>query len=352
MLQNVAYCPTLYTRVAEIKALFHLPAATKDITLPLLIARPWPNARALSRTWEKISEAVGPRRFALDLDPSKRGGGGKYAASAEFDALFDAANGHANYYATVEGIPLAVPVLRVTSGAVPDLSLQIRHVANLDRGLVVRLLYGQVTRPIDVARSVLEVVPDVAFVIDAGWSTDVLGREAWASSIIAGISELEPEAELVVCASSFPDTFSHMGGRALVDVRERELFSRLVRQHNAAQLTYGDWGSTRPPAEEKVPMRNTPRIDLPSDASWICFRKDGSENYPEIARRVIVDQDWPSNLAIWGTYTIECTAQGLAGAIRSPGTAAAARVNIHMHRQANFGTGDLSSDGDEPFTDD
>ena len=98
-------------------------------------------------------------------------------------------------------------------------------------------------------------------------------------------------------------------------------------------------------------MRNIPRIDLPALTSWLCFRKDGQEGYPEIAVRMMADPTWPAELKIWGTYTVECTAEGIPGAIRSPGTAAAARINIHMHRQAHSDAVEEVNDGDEPFVD-
>lgn len=352
MLQNVDYCPILHARVAEIKALFHLPAQTKDRLLPLIVARPWPNAKSLFRTWEKIQEAMGDRRFAVDLDQTKFGSGGAEPASSDFDALFRPDEGFENYYGELVDLPRAVPVIRLLDGGLHQFEQQLEHIEALDRGAVLRLHVGRVPQPITIAEQVLGSLEDVAIIIDAGWSRDVLLQEAWASAIIAKITELRPEVEIVVAGSSFPDSFTNVGPRGTLAVHERSLHANLVRQHNAAQIVYGDWGSTRPPVSESVPMRNTPRIDLPTARTWICFRKDGAETYPDIARRLMLDPEWPSQMNIWGTYTIECTASEVPGAIRSPGTAAAARINLHMHRQANFEVADEISDGDEPFTDD
>jgi len=94
------------------------------------------------------------------------------------------------------------------------------------------------------------------------------------------------------------------------------------------------------------------------DSDWIFFRRYDDEansiedeDYQAIAQRVVKDAEWPGNLTIWGTYVIMCTAGDLPGAIRSPAAAAAARINIHLHRQALFGAERLSSDQEEPFTD-
>jgi hypothetical protein len=139
-----------------------------------------------------------------------------------------------------------------------------------------------------------------------------------------------------------------------IRMNERFMYNSLVRQHNAAKLIYGDWGSTRAPSDP-VQMRNVPRIDLPKPSEWISFRRDkdldDDEDYQDIAERVIADTDWPKNLDIWGTKTIDWTAKGEPGGIRGRAAAAAARINIHLHRQAYFGANDIVTDGDEPFTD-
>lgn len=355
MLEQFPYCPTLHARVAEIKALAQLPSATKDRMFPLIIGRPWPNSKHLIRTWEKISEALGNRRFALDLDRTKRNSGGKHAAAAEFDALFSNKDGFAKYYEQIASIPEAMPVLRIDGGEATQLDAQARHIEALDRGVIVRIEHGVVTNPISLVDEALARFQDVSFFVDAGWSSDILGREFWASGIVERVAGERPETEIVVTGSSFPMSFADIGDRGINIVEERRLYGNLVRRHNSAALIYGDWGSTRPPSDP-VPMRNIPRIDLPTQSQWISFRRDreleDDEDYTDIAQRVVSDADWPGDLDIWGTYTIEWTANGEPGAIRSPATAAAARINIHLHRQAYFGTNDVVTDGDEPFTDD
>lgn len=355
MLENFPYCPTLHARVAEIKALAQLPAATKDRLFPLIVARPWPNAKHLSRTWEKIGEAFGSRRYALDLDRAKKGAGGSRPAAAEFDALFEAYNGFENYYSALSEIAGALPVLRISGGSASQLDAQADHIEKLDRGVVVRIEHGVVTNPLALVDQVLERFQDLCIFVDVGWSSDTLGREMWASNIIERISGEYPEIEVVISGSSFPSSFTGIGERGIIPVEERSLYNNLVRRHNAATLIYGDWGSTRPPSDP-IPMKNIPRIDLPTSNQWISFRRDGDledeEDYSDIAQRVVADPDWPADLNIWGTYTIGWTANGEPGAIRSPGSAAAARINIHLHRQAFFGANDTVNDGDEPFTDD
>lgn len=355
MLENFPYCPTLYARVAEIKALTQLPASTKDRIFPLIIGRPWPNAKKLEKTWEKITSAMGNRRFALDLDASKLNIDSNTESYQEFKELFDPRGGFSKYYDVILGMAHAIPVLRLSGGVPLNFDEQIKNIEKIDRGVVVRIEFGTIQNYFPLIEKVLKKLKDFSIFVDLGWSDDLLSREMWASGIVEAVSKDNPEIELVISGSSFPDKFHGLGGRREILIRERYIYNSLVRRHNSAILIYGDWGSTRPPTPP-TPMTNVPRIDLPQTGEWIAFRRDkeldGTETYSEIAQRVIEDSTWPSDLDIWGTYTIEWTANGEPGAIRSPGTAAAARINIHLHRQAMFGGNDVIVDGDEPFIDD
>ena len=290
------------------KALTQLPAVTKDRIFPFIIARPWPNAKHIIRTWEKISEAIGNRRFALDLDSTKRNSGSGKPAAEEFNRLFESRGGFSNYYETIEGIAESIPVLRLSGGSAVQFEAQAEHIEALDRGLIVKVSYNEVVSPIALVNQVLSRFQDVSIFIDTGWSRDLLSREGWASVIVEEISREHPEIEVVISGSSFPDSFKDIGDRGAIQVEERSLYSNLVRRHNAATLVYGDWGSTRPPSLESIPMRNVPRIDLPTRNQWISFRRDKEsddlEDYIDIAQRVMSDREWPANLNIWGTYTI------------------------------------------------
>lgn len=350
MLQGIDYCPILHARIAEMKALAPLSAAAKDLVFPLIVARPWPNAKHLERTWDKIAEAFGERRFALDLDRTRRGRESTRPAAAEFDLLFDESDGHRRYYELVESLPAAIPVLRSGYGRIDDLEAQLEHVHRIDRKLVLRLEQESTQNPIAVAEAVLAAFPETVLFVDLNWAPDLIGRLVWASQILRRVAELAPDTEIVVCGSSFPESFTNIVRRGEVEIAERVVYGELVRRHNELTLTYGDWASTRPP-RESTPMNPVPRIDLPLQGKWVCFRSD-AETYAEIASRLMLDSEWPDDLNIWGTYTIECTATDQPGAIKSPATATAVRVNIHMHRQIFFGQGEAVSDGEEPFTDD
>jgi hypothetical protein len=350
MLAGKTYCPILHARVAEIKGLERLPEPTKDLLFPLIVGRPWPNAKHLKKTWEKVIAAFGERRFALDIDPFKKIPTSDKPAAAEFAKLFDPTDGYANYYDEVEGIETAIPVLQLTAGFMPDLVRQLEHVARIDRGVVLRVQRDLCAQPTILVPNVIAAYPEAAVFIDLSWSPDLLGHEMWASAILATFAEGDAEFEIVVAGSSFPEAFKKRA-RDEISAYERMVFDSLVRRHNSVVLTYGDWGSTRPP-RLPVPMGTIPpRIDVPMTREWISFRSEGGEEFDDVARRAVADSMWPSGLNIWGTYMIEGTADGVPDAIRGQAASAAARINIHLHRQAHFGASGSFGDQDEPYTD-
>jgi hypothetical protein len=258
MLENIAYCPILHTRRAEMKALLQLPMATKDRIFPVVVARPWPNAKDIARTWEKIAEAFGDRRFALDLDSTRFGNVSDKPAAKQFDALFNPVDGSANYYNLIESMAPAIPVLRTKNGEAPEFDRQLERIEDLDRGLVCRFHFSDGAGVFPLVERVVEQFPDLTIVVDTGWTRDLLSREQWASQVIQRITEAKPETEIVVTGSSFPDSFANVTARAICDLRERMLFANLVRRHNAATLVYGDWGSTRP-TPDPTPMKISAR---------------------------------------------------------------------------------------------
>lgn len=348
MLEGKTYCPVLHTRVAEMKALQMLSPTTKDLIFPLIVARPWPNARKLENTWKKIEDCLGNRRFGLYLDPFKRGSV-KADAGREFDALFDSRRGFEKYYGVVNELAFAIPVLQYEHGTVPELARQCEAAESIGRGAILRLHMGHVTNPIADLTEVHRHLDDVVVWVDLGWGSDLLHRELWASRILEQIGRDNPDSEVVVSGSSFPASFDRTD-RDVARALEREVHDNLVRRHNAVRVTYGDWGSTRAP-QDPTPMRIVKRIDLPNSREWIYFKDDGAETYQDIAERVLADPAWPKGLGVWGTYVIESTAEDIPGSIRGQAAAAAARVNIHLHQQAHFGNPAGEASGDEPFTD-
>jgi len=354
MLGNAVYSPFLFSRIAEIKALRELPEATKDSLFPIISCRPWPNANQLELLWQKIDEALGDRRFGLDLDVLKFQSESTKDAANQFDLLFDPSNGYENYYSLINDITPAVPILRLNAEGLDQFDRQLRHIEALQKGGILRINRETVQDPIALIDIVSDYLNDNFLVLlDAGWSNDLISKQAWFAPIIEKITDYSPENEIVVSGSSFPDSFTKVGTRGYLPVNERVLYENLVRKHNAAQLIYGDWGSTRTPAIEAIPMTNVPRIDLAQNRNWLCFRAENSstENYFQIAGRAINDSEFPDDLDIWGIYMINCTAEESPVCIRSPSTAAAVRINLHMFHQAHYGSANPVGEIDEEYDD-
>jgi T4 beta protein len=360
MFEVARYVPILHARAAEQKAYRELPAPTKDLIFPVFVARPWPNAHQLSTLWERLQEGVAGRRFGVDLDYTRRNKASDRPAQGQFDDLFNPADGFEAYYATIQEIDGSVPVLRSENGEFLDIEQQCARVQEIGRGGFFRI---QRQRPASHAAflNLLDnpIAQGIAVIVDLGWGRDLLLQEAWATEIIGTITNVDPDREIVVCGSSFPDSFQGVPDKADFSILERTAFGDIRGQLNA-NLFYGDWGSTRPPAVDSSAMRNIPRIDLSLSTLWRCFRSEKiddedpeseRESYVDIAKRVVTDPAWPNAPKLWGTYAIETTAQDLPGAIRSPGSAAAARINVHLHLQAHHDTPELISQTDEPYTD-
>jgi len=117
----------------------------------------------------------------------------------------------------------------------------------------------------------------------------------------------------------------------------RALIAQVKRTTNHPNIVYGGWGTTRPRSygHSKQPKN---RIDYPTDGSWV-FARDKEENvaFQAAAARITGSEYWSGNFGIWGEQLIEGTAVGQAFAIDTMPKMYAARINIHLHRQAFYG---------------
>lgn len=348
MLQGQTYVPLLYVKRAELRALSALDKVARDTMFPILVGRPGDH-HDLNRTWDLISSAVGNYRFGFDIDRNKLGKCPNSPAREQFDALFDTTDGFSNYYSMIESLEGAVPVLQMTGGLPIDIEQQIKHIQRLDRGVVVRIERGH-THGLEtlLAAGTLDGV-DKLFVVDAGWALDVLQLESWGSPIITAITSYYPEAEIACLSSSFPTAFDRINDKGVFTIDDRFLFDNLVRRHNAARLTYGDWGSTRT-SEERRGAKPKPRIDVASTTDWTCFRMTKDESgFQQVAVRTQSDALWSRVPDCWGKRTVECSALNIPGRITGTEIATSTRINIHLTVQALSQTDGMVPD--EPYVD-
>jgi len=333
VLQGKEYVPLLKTGVAEIGAYRSLFPDVRDLTFPIFNMRPWPNASHFQFTLSKTIEASAGFPFGLALDVDRRGRSSNLAAQQEFDALFVPDGGYSAYYNLVESVPEAVPVL-IDASCPLVMGQQLANAAALDRGLIIyqgRGLPGSIWNMIS---QIGEMPHDTVVVIDAGWSRDYLSQEAWILPIAEQIIGALPTAEFVVMSSSFPDSFSHIVGHSEENATERRLFWVVRQRFQQADITYGDWGSTRVSTGGGgggIPSR----VDVPSIGSWHIFRADPKNDlgFCEMAWDA---QHHPCFSVLpdsWGKEMIQITDDEGSGITSRP-TATQVRINLHMTIQS------------------
>ncbi|WP_426264082.1 beta family protein [Sphingomonas sp. PWP1-2] len=334
MLQLKQYVALLKTGVAEVGAYRTLFPDVKATVFPIFQARPWPHANHFSLTIDRIREATAGQPFGFALDAQRRAHPNPREAQSEFDDLFESHQGHRHFYETVDSIPGAVPVL-IPPTSPDNLLLQIGNAADLDRGLIIHQRRGSAIPLSDLILGLPPLPHDTVIVVDAGWSRDYLALEAWSLPTLERILVALPNSEIVVMSSSFPDSFSHIVGNMEEMAMERRLFAAMRQRFQQADLTYGDWASTRPPLSGgggNIPSR----IDVPKISSWEIFRAD-PDNDPGFSEMAWEAQHHPcfaSTPDSWGKQTIAATTDFPGTGVTGLQVATQARVNIHMTIQS------------------
>jgi hypothetical protein len=339
LLEGRTYVPLVYLRPAEIIALEELPTVTKNLIFPVIRLRPWLSSKPLSKASDRILKALGDRRFGLDLD-RLRIGHKSNETYEEFSRLFDKKNDFENYYSFVDSIPSAVPVLR--SEAASEIGGEVQRAISLDRGLIIRIDVGNPTNVQLIAETCTsEKLENVVFVVDCGWQPALLVYQAKCVEIIKSIMKVTGDFELVVAGGDFPQSgFDDKGTHFLIPGEERSLVETVRKQINEAEIVFGDWASTRRPTLESEIRRGRPRIDMPTRTGWECWRKAAAgKTYQEMATAAVAGRKLGTESDLWGEQLIIATGQGVDPSIKSPNTAVAVRVNLHMIMQAHFDDG-------------
>lgn len=328
------------------KALEELPSVTKNLIFPVIRVRPWLTTRTLARAVRRIRDAFGDRYFGLDLDAAWRNHG-TTQAYAEFEEVFDPEDGWSNYYDFVEAETFAVPVLR--SGHALQLDDQLAHVQRIDRGLFVRI---DVAHPISVEQiatrcAELE-LENVVFVLDCGWRDHLLPLQATCAGLIRTIADISHRFEFVAGGGDFPSSGFDQGENFEIHGEERQLVEAVRRPLNDVDVIFGDWASTRAPSTDNQIRRSRPRLDMPTRTGWECWRSPTPQGtFAALAGEVVADRGLGQMSDLWGEQLIIATSEGGEPSIKSPTTAAAVRINLHMTMQAHFDSGGAPDVSDE-----
>lgn len=350
---NSSYIPTLYLRNAELMAVKELPDTAKDLLCPIFCLKPWKTAKLLKSSMDQIAAAFGDRRYFLDIDPFAKITEVKRKAQEEYLALIDIENGNQNWIAFFVQYPNAFPCLIANHGDVASVQNQISAFTDSEKTFLVRLNR-------EIGQHFEEIVDAVCqtehsnfgFVVDVGWSRDLLSQEGWANDLVRRIVSLRGgDIPIVITGSSFPDSFQKFSLGQSVQMKERNLFDNIKAKNNQARLIYGDWASSRSPTEGGGGNPIPPRIDLATASSWEIYRLSEDEGgFTEAAKEAISSKSFPKHLKIWATYMIEATALGDPNGILTQQRAAAVRINLHLYQQLYFDQSSFPLDTDDEYT--
>lgn len=352
------YLPVIDLRPAEMFALEELPNKDKDSFRPLIGLRRWSSSHELSKSVDRIQKAFGSRACFLELgeeEPVEPGQ--ERAVHSQLRELRSSKNGFENWHSFFleEAHSQFVPGLQ-RGGSAEEFSLQIDRLYSIGRGMIVRV-DGPSVAAVDALCSLIAkraaLGEGVTFVLDFGKQSDgFLLQESAIKAMVSQVRGRCPAAEVAVCASSFPDSFSAISSQRII---ERVLFERLVRSDKG--LIYSDRGSARAERQQGGGGLPAPRIDYPKKDSWHFFRQSSPLSssflgYQTQSIDLIQSVYWESRLKLWGAQMIERTAAGdEEGGISSPNRSTAVRINLHLHRQLYFDDEASFFDTDEDWVD-
>jgi hypothetical protein len=343
----VDYLPLLGLKPAEMRALEELPNITKDLLLPVISLRPWVASHNLGNSLDRISEAYGSRPVVVAM--SERDPLGDKPVHGQLDALRDPGAGFKNWCDFFGENQNYIPAIQF-SPQVADEESQISTLFGLGRGIVVVIESFQFGLTSVVAQRIAKYAPngqDVCVVLDlAQVNAKHLKATVAVAGLINAVRKFLPAAHVAVSASSFPDSFT---GLKEQPIYERTLFETLEFDG----LIYSDRGSARVERQVGGGGQPAPRIDYPLLDEWKFFRSDDVGNFPgyrQQALELMRAPCWDASFRVWGTQMIERTAAGDTSAIGSPQKATAARINLHLQRQAFYSAPQKAGDTDEDWS--
>ena len=353
--QDGIYVPTLAVRASEMNGMEFLPGVSKDRMLPAFLLAPWANSKSLTRTVERIERAFPRRRYFLDFDrdyiPKDLDNS---LAQIEWTNLRKPRDRFQAWRRFWMDHPMIMPCLQLEGQEKSEIKLQIEDIQSQGREFCLRVELRRVPENLEAAVDTLVEIgtADFTVMVEGGWIEDSLSMYASAHGIITrAFRNLDGRVPVVVSCTSMLKGFSEIEGVERVPFSNRQLLSDLKRNINRDIILYGDWGSTRP-REDRFGQAPFPRIDYADVESWYIARnRERDWDYRRAANAIIVSRAWDGNLGIWGEEMIEATAANPEFAIDTPQKNVAARVNIHLHRQALYGSNVSGMNLDEDWVD-
>ncbi|WP_295074634.1 beta family protein [Tabrizicola sp.] len=349
VLDNKTYVPTLAIRASEMNGLEFLPGATKERMTPCILLAPWANALTLQKAVDRVEKAFRHQHYLLDIDRDYEFSNLESGPQQELVALLNPANAFENWCRFVEDHEWVLPCVQTRGQSAAEIRRQIERFQGAGRSYCMRIFMGRVPSNISdvVAAFAASGAADYSIILEGGWTQDPLSLASWFDGMIGGhLQVIDATVPIVLSCTSMPKMYSDYDrGVYKVPFSNRQLIDQIrLRRSNRARIIYGDWGSTRPREPGGFATRPLDRVDYPTGDAWYIARnKDDAWDFRLAAQAILASGEWEGDLDIWGEEMIENTAISPALGIDTPQKNVASRVNIHLHRQAFFGTGDLGS---------
>ena len=353
------YLVTIGIRPAELSGLRELPGATKDHLTPLLLLAPWLATTPLSRALDKFEECYPSRPYFIDVDRYYQINDNPNEAKSLWSELAARPANLTAWWNLLSDYPNANPCLLMAEQTIESAREQILWARERDRTFCLRMNMAEGGSGIPnwmpdlVAELAAEGAADYAVVFEFGWVQDALSVAALASGYANTFFGTVPaQVPIAVSCTTFPKDFTVYDGLVEEPFNNRQLIAQIQQGTNHPRIVYGDWASTRPRSYGHASQPKN-RIDFPTDNSWVFARNNGEEvSLTEAAQRVVGSAAWSGTLGVWGEQLIEGTAQGQTFAIDTMPKMYAARINIHLHRQAYYGHLPPPTALDEEWSDD
>lgn len=344
VLEAKTYVPTLAIRASEMNGLEFLPAATKAQMTPCILLAPWANSSTLAKAIERVQKAFRNQPYFLDIDRDYEFSNLESPPQQELISLLDPANGFENWCRFVASYQWIWPCVQTRGQSEADIRLQIERFQEAGRPYCLRVYMHRMPTNLQevVAAFAASGSADYAIILEGGWTQDPLTLAVWFDGLIGGIfSRIDANVPIVVSCTSMPKLFTDFdGGITRVPFTNRYLLDQIRQRSNRARIVYGDWGSTRPRELGGYANRPLDRIDYPTRSAWdIARSKTDDWDFRDAAQAIVASADWEGNLGIWGEQQIINTTISAAVGIDTPQKNVAARVNIHLHRQAFYDAG-------------
>lgn len=343
VLEHKAYVPTLAVRASEMNGLEFLPGATKDRMTPCFLLAPWANSNSLERTITRIQQAFHNRNYFLDIDRDYQFTNMESEPQRELAQLIDPANSFSNWVEFVRQHEWIWPCIQTRGQSEADIRAQIVAFQEMGRTYCMRIVRDRFPDNIEEIVDAFSAfgAADFAIILEGGWTRDPLSLSVWFNGVVAGtFGAINATVPVVLSCTSMPKMFSSFSSSTPVvfPFSNRQLLEQVARSSNRARVIYGDWGSTRPREIGGFANRPLDRIDYPTPQAWYIARnKEDEWDFRRAAQAIINSPAWDGNLGIWGEEMIQNTAINEELGVNTAQKNVAARVNIHLHRQAFYG---------------